>query len=172
MFLSLLLWGLQYLDYFIQLAELHKEQFSTCLLCPPYSHKWAGRKGDQGVLRRYDLLPNWWSRTRGEKWMKFLKGKPPYKLKFAKHWSPLGWEIGWPMEVLFQTSLLTYLDYQTLLLKMVYGAQKLIRGRSLPRWLRGQTISSCNAGTRASQQGGSPPTDNSAAQVPPGGDKQ
>lgn len=62
---------------------------------------------------------------------------------------------------------------QTLLLKTVCGEQKLIlRKVSSQLAPSNHRISSCNAGTRTSKQGGSPPIDNSAAQVPPGGDKQ
>lgn len=65
----------------------------------------------------------------------------------------------------------SYLD-QNLLLKAVYGGEKLIPRKVSSQLVpRSHRIVSCNAGTR-SKQGGSPPMDNSAAQVPPGGDKQ
>lgn len=47
-------------------------------------------------------------------------------------------------------------------------------GRSCPSWGPGATGSAAamQLVTNTSKQGVSPPTDNSAAQVPPGGDKQ
>lgn len=41
-----------------------------------------------------------------------------------------------------------------------------------PAGAKSHTISSCNADTRTSKQGGSLPIDDFVAQVPPGGDKQ
>lgn len=64
-----------------------------------------------------------------------------------------------------------HLDHQTLLLKTVYAAQKVHPQEGFFSAGAQEPLNQQLQCTRTSKQGGSLPTDNSAAQVPPGGDK-
>lgn len=98
--------------------------------------------------------------------MNILRRKPPYKLKFAKHWSRGRDPLGWGMKrVTYGSSFSnfspfsSYLDHQILLLKTVYGGQKLIpRKVSSQLGPRSHRISSCKAPEQVNKMGPRPLT--------------